>query len=168
MILDTNSKPLTRYTVFAILIISPVLFLFFLPDWIFVVLCAVLILWNVLFALRYFVMKAAAGSLIKRIPNHRSLFLIRIIGVISAIFGAALLAIEPSKQFSLVKTYSLALLLVALVIFRIIETFLYTEIRENGILEKTGAFYHWKNIENFEWSGMGDKLFIMLRNSIEK
>lgn len=137
------------------------------PDWIIVALSTVMILWQFFVALRYFVMKTVAGNLLTRIPKDRNLPHIIIAGVFVTI-SAVIHIIEPSKTFSIIKTYSLETLLIVSAIFSIIEVFRYTEIREHGILHETGVFYHWKNIESLEWTGMDDKLSVKLRNSFIK
>ena len=166
MFTDTNDNPLSCYMVIAIAIISIVVFSSS-PDWVIVILSAATILWQCFVALRYFIMKIVAGNLLTRIPNHRNLSRVIVAGVFVT-FSAIINTTEPSITFSVIKAYSLETLLVVSAMFSIIEVFRYTEIRENGILHETGVFYHWKNIESFEWTGMDDKLSVKLRNSFIK
>lgn len=166
MFTDTDTNPLSCYVVIVIGIIS-IVFFYSSPDWVIVALSATMILWQVFVALRYFVMKIVAGILLKRIPNHRSLSSL-IIGGVFAIISAVIHIIEPSKSFPVFKIYSIEVLLVVSAIFSIIEAFRYTEIRENGLLHETGVFYHWKNIESFDWTNSDDRLSVKLRNSFLK
>lgn len=161
--LDKNANPLPCFVIIAISVIS-IPFFDFSPDWVIVGLSAAIILWQGYFTLRYFVMKIVAGNLLTRIPNHRKFSRV-LIGVVLAILSALIHIMEPSKSFSVIKTYSIEVLLVVLAIFSLIEVFRYTEIRENGILNETGVFYHWKDIESLDWMGANDKLSVKLRNS---
>ena len=166
MFTDTNTNPLSCYAVIVIGIIG-IVFFYSSPDWVVVALSAAMILWQIFIALRYFAMKFVAGNLLKRIPNNRSLSRL-IIGSVFAIISAIIHIIEPSKSFSVAKTYSIEILLIVSAILSITEAFRYTEIRENGILHETGAFYHWKNVESFDWTNTDDKLSVKLRNSFLK
>jgi hypothetical protein len=166
MDIDSDPNPLPCLIRIAFAIIG-IVFLSSSPDWVIVVLSVAAILWQGFVSLRYFAMKTVAGNLLTRIPNHRNLSRV-IIGGIFATISAALHFIEPPKALSAIKLYSIEALLAAMAIFSIIEVFRYTEIRENGILYETGIFYHWKQIESFDWTNTGDKLSMKLRNSFLK
>lgn len=160
---DKNASPLPCFTIIAISAIGIPLF-DSSPDWVIVVLSAAIILWQGYVTLRYFVMKIVAGNLLTRIPNHRKFSRV-IIGAVLGTISAVIHIAEPSKSFSVIKTFSIEILFMVLAIFSLIEVFRYTEIRENGILNETGVFYHWKDIESLDWMGANDKLSVKLRNS---
>lgn len=162
MLTDKNASPLPCFIIFAFAVIS-IPSLYSSPDWVVVALSIGIIVWQAYLTLRYFVLQFVTGDLLIRIPSNRQLPRV-IIGVILAAASAAIHVIEPSKSLSIIKTYSIELLFVALAIFSLIDVFRYTEIRGNGILHESGAFYHWKDIESLDWVGTEDKLSVQLRN----
>jgi hypothetical protein len=162
MFANTNSNPLLFLTFFMGMIVVVIAF-FSSPDWVIVALSAAILLWQIVMSLRYFVMKSGAGILMTRIPNHRRLPN-ALIGAICATVSAILFFFEPSDIFSLLKAYSLQLLFLGFAILSLVAVFQYTEIRENGILLDTGDFYHWKDVESFDWAKPEQRLLLRLRN----
>jgi hypothetical protein len=162
MFTDSNSNPLPGIVITIIVIVSIVIILSG-PDWIIVIISAAVILWQSVITFRYFAKKFIAGALQTRIPNKRS-FSRALFSTICIIIAGILRFVEPPKALSIIKIYSFEILLIAFAIFSVIAVFRHTEIRKNGILHENGGFYHWKNIESFDWAGIDDTLSIKLRN----
>lgn len=150
----------------AILTIGAILF--YLPDWVAVLLMSVAALLPWVSTLRYFVASKLSGNLLMALPSKSEKWSMSIMsGAFLVILGLSRL-FSHNDFFTPVKSYALGIGLISLGVFRATQRIRYTQIREKGILYEFGNFYKWENIENYVWKFGEDKLTLKLRNAFFK